>query len=83
MEGSIPGISCNAALFTAINKDTTELYHELVPFNAALAQEMSDRAVFILRAVESGETMPRVSADPNYYECRFCAYRHRCWEVAA
>lgn len=83
MEGSIPGISCNPALFTAINKDTAELYHELVPFNAALAQEVSDRAVFILRAVESGETMPRISADPDYFECRFCAYRHHCREGAA
>jgi CRISPR/Cas system-associated exonuclease Cas4 (RecB family) len=83
MEGTIPCISRNPALFTAINKDTAELYHELVPFNAALAQEISDRAVFILRAVESGETMPRVSADPDYFECRFCAYRNRCWEVAA
>lgn len=80
MESAIPGICRNPALFTAINKDTAELYHELVPFNAALAQEISDRAVFILRATESGETMPRVTADPEYFECRFCSYRKRCWE---
>jgi hypothetical protein len=53
MEGSIPGISKNPALFTAINKDTAEIYHELVPFDAALAQEASDRAVNLIRATES------------------------------
>ncbi|HHK74729.1 MAG TPA: hypothetical protein ENJ57_06155, partial [Rhizobiales bacterium] len=44
MEPVVPGISANPALFTAINKDTAELYHELVPFDAALAQAMSDKA---------------------------------------
>ena len=37
MEGTIPGISTNPALFTAINKDTAELHHELVPFDAGFA----------------------------------------------
>ncbi|MBL8421430.1 MAG: hypothetical protein JNK92_12430, partial [Dechloromonas sp.] len=32
MEYSIPGISDHPALFTAINKDTQELWFELVPF---------------------------------------------------
>ena len=50
MEASVPGISTNLALFTAVNKDTTELYHELVPFDAALARRMSDKAVRVIRA---------------------------------
>ncbi len=83
MEGSVAGISRNAALFTAINKDTAEIYHELVPFDAATAQKASDRAVMILRATETGEVMPRVTADPEYFECRFCSYRQRCWEGEA
>lgn len=45
MEGTVEGISRNPALFTAINKDTQELWFELVPFDAGLAQKMSDRAV--------------------------------------
>jgi len=80
MEGSVAGISRNAALFTAINKDTAEIHHELVPFDAATAQTASDRAVMILRATETGEMMPRITADPEYFECRFCSYRLRCWE---
>ena len=55
MDASVPGLAANPALFTAINKDTAELHHELVPFNAELAQRMSDRAVRILRATDAGE----------------------------
>ncbi len=83
MEGSVLGISKNPALFTAINKDTAELYFELVPFDASLAQKVSDRAVTILKAADSGELLPRHTADPEHFECRFCAYRNRCWEVPA
>ena len=83
MEGSVPGISKNPALFTAINKDTAELHFELVPFDASLAQKVSDRAVTILKAAEAGELLPRHTADPEHFECRFCGYRNRCWEVPA
>lgn len=84
MEGSVPGtgapgISRNPALFTAVNKDTSEIYHELVPFDAALAQEASDRGVNILRATQAEETLPRISVDPDYFECRFCDWKDRCW----
>ena len=40
----------NPALFTALNRDTMELYSELVPFDPSLAQTMSDRAVEVVRA---------------------------------
>ena len=79
MEPSVPGISEAPALFTAINKDTAELYHELVPFDAALAQRMSDRAVRILQATDAGELLPRIAQSRDFYECRFCSYADRCW----
>jgi hypothetical protein len=84
MEKSVPGISQNPALFTAVNKDTAEIYHELVPFDAALAQEASDRGVNILQATRVGETgqefLPRISLDPDHFECRFCDWKERCWQ---
>ncbi len=79
MEPSVPGISEAPALFTAINKDTAELYHELVPFDAALAQRMSDRAVRILQATDAGDLLPRVAKSRDFFECRFCSYADRCW----
>jgi hypothetical protein len=79
MEATVPGISTNPALFTSVNKDTSEIYHELVAFDAALAQEASDRGVNILRATVAGETLPRISLDPDFFECRFCDWKDKCW----
>ena len=79
MEAIVPDISTNPALFTAVNKDTSEIYHEHVPFDAALAQEASDRGVNILRATEAGETLPRISNDSGHFECRFCDWKEQCW----
>ena len=79
MEASVPGISAAPALFTAINKDTAELHHELVPFDPDLAQRMSDRAVRILQATDAGELLPRIARDRDFFECRMCPWADRCW----
>ena len=83
MEATVPGISAAPALFTAINKDTAELHHELVAFDADLAQRMSDRAVRILQATDAGELLPRVATASDFFECRFCAWAERCWRLPA
>ena len=71
-----------AALFTALNKDTQELHHEIVAFDARAAQAMSDKAVDVIRAAESGHLPPRIAASPDFYLCRWCAYAQRCWDGA-
>ncbi len=81
MDASVPGLAANPALFTAINKDTAELHHELVPFNTELAQRMSDRAVRVLSATDAGELLPRIARDRDHFECRMCAYANRCWSL--
>jgi len=73
------GLTDHPAVFTAINKDTCELWHELVPFNGALAQACSDKAVRILQACDAGEWLPRVAADPDHFECMWCDWKQRCW----
>ena len=83
MDATVPGVGDHPALFTAINKDTAELHHELVPFDAALAQRMSDRAVRVLRASDAGDLLPRIAAQPDFYECRFCPWAKRCWAQPA
>ena len=83
MDASVPGVADNPALFTAINKDTAELHHELVPFNAELAQRMSDRAVRILVATDAGELLPRIATQADHFECRFCPWAKRCWAQPA
>ena len=67
------------ANFTAVNADTMEIYTEVVPFDAALAQRMSDRALTVISATEAGELLPRAFHDPTHFECRMCAWQDRCW----
>ena len=67
------------AIFTAVNADTMEIYAELIPFDAALAQRMSDRAVRVITATEAQEQLPRAYLDPTHFECKFCSYAERCW----
>lgn len=79
----------NPALFTALNRDTMELHAELVPFDARLAQEMSDRAVTVVQASAASEWLPRMATEPSAVVCRGgmaggkwhapCAWAERCW----
>tara|TARA_R110000751_G_scaffold257756_1_gene357171 strand:+ start:191 stop:925 length:735 start_codon:yes stop_codon:yes gene_type:complete len=69
----------NPAVFTVRNNDTQLLHFELVPFNAALAQQMSDRAVKIIKATDAGEQLPRAMQSKAHFECKWCSYTERCW----
>jgi hypothetical protein len=69
------------AIFTATNADTLERLHLLLPFEAARAQEWSDRAVTVIRTTSSGELLPRDFDDPEDWRCRMCGHRERCWSL--
>lgn len=75
-------LQLSSCLFTALNKDTEELWHEAVPLDLAEAQRQSDRAVDVLRAVGCNELPPRFAAHADFYLCRFCPYAARCWRDA-
>jgi hypothetical protein len=79
MESAVEGISRNPALFVAVNKDNQELLLELLPFDAALAQRMSDRAIKVITATEADELLPRGYVDATHFECRMCSWQDRCW----
>lgn len=74
-------LSEHAALFTAMNADTMEIYDESVAFESDKTQELSDRAVTVIRACEAGELLSRCTADEDSFSCRFCSYRIRCWRA--
>jgi hypothetical protein len=69
----------NPALFTALNADTCERLHLLVPFNAERAQAWSDRAVSIIEATRAGELLPRFTDDDGDWHCKMCGHRECCW----
>jgi len=66
-------------LFTVLNKNTSQIYYELVPFNKSLAQEMSDKAVNILEATKAKEVLPRVAFSKDFFDCKWCEFQDRCW----
>ena len=70
----------NPALFTALNADTCERLHLLVPFDAGRAQTWSDRAVSIIAATRAGELLPRHTEDPTDWRCKACSHFKRCWD---
>lgn len=69
----------NPALFTALNSDTCELLHILVPFEPETAQAWSDRAVRIVEATMAHELLPRVAEKPDDWRCKMCSHKDRCW----
>ena len=75
-------LAVERTLFVALDKDTQALRHELVSFDPAAAQALSDKAVAVIRAVEARELLPRVSDDPDFFICTFCPYRVRCHALA-
>lgn len=71
-----------AFLFTAINRDTGEVHTELVTFEGTAAQKLSDRAVRIVQSAVP-EELPRCTADPTDYRCKWCDYHATCWKTPA
>lgn len=69
----------NPALFSVVNADTCERLHFLVPFDAQLAQAISDRAVAVIEATRAGELLPRVTENMGDWRCKMCSHRERCW----
>lgn len=67
-------------LFTALNKDSSELYFEVIPFDSEAAQRYSDRAVQIIKATENNEQMPCISSDSSFYKCKICEFRKQRWK---
>ena len=65
-------------LFVALNKDTSDLYFEMIAFDAEAAQKYSDRAAQIVNASEANELFPCISNDPSFYLCKMCGFRDQC-----
>lgn len=71
----------NDALFIMMNKDTQDMYYELVPHNPAHAERLVDKAADILDAIDGETLMPRAYVDKNNIGCKFCDFRDRCWDI--
>jgi hypothetical protein len=70
-------LGLDACLFSALNKNTCEIYHEIAAFDLAEAQRLVDRAVRIAR----GWLPPRIGLEPARY-CDYCKFKTACWGLA-
>lgn len=68
----------NPALFQATNMDTMEIYFDWVDYDINLAQKMTDRAADIIADTRAGHLRPRISSNPDYFECKWCKWRNGC-----
>jgi hypothetical protein len=73
------GADEHPAIFTAVNADTCERLHLLVPYDAERAQTWTQRAEIIIQATRAGELLPRFTDDQDHWRCRLCGHRARCW----
>lgn len=65
------------ALFTSINRDTGEIYYEVVKYNEAHAQAALDRGYNVVTAT-SAVQLSRIATDYNHFVCKFCPYSGQC-----
>ena len=75
-------LELDRCLFVALNKDASDLYFEIIPFDPGMAQKYSDRAVQIIKATENNELLPCVSGDSSFFLCKMCGFRDHCWKAA-
>ncbi len=69
-------------LFSMLNLNTMKYYWELISFDRAKAQELTDRAVRVMQS-QVPEELPRITNDPANFKCKFCDFQERCWEPPA
>lgn len=73
-------LDLNHCLFTALNKNTSELYIEIIDFDKLVAQTFSDRGVRILKAIEDNKLLPRLAKDTTFFKCKACSFYETCWK---
>jgi hypothetical protein len=69
----------NPALVSVVNADDCTLVHFSLPYDAALAELWTERAIEIIAVTRRGELLPRAYDSPDDWRCRMCSHRERCW----
>ncbi len=64
-----------AALYVAVNKNTDDLYAEIVPLNTAMAEQFIERGE---KLVWMEEPPAKLNNSPGFFKCRFCDHRPVC-----
>ena len=65
-------------LYVAQNKNTDEIYSEIIQFNSDTAKRYFDRSAMI---IDSIEPPPRIGKTPGHFGCKFCDHIGACHRV--
>lgn len=65
------------ALYLAVNKNTDEIYAEIIPYDEANAEAFFRRAGLIIWADEPPARI--TGASPGWFACKFCDEHEVCW----
>lgn len=68
------------AVYLSVNKDTDELYCEVVPIDRAFANDLLLKAELI---ISTREAPPKINDDPTWYQCKYCDFVQQCHHNAA
>lgn len=63
------------AFYLAVNKDTDALYQERIRYDAEAALRLMAKAA---RIIAAAQPPARISADPAWFQCRFCDHKDAC-----
>jgi hypothetical protein len=69
------GYNLPASLYLAVNKNTDDIYGEIITFDLEQYTKFYERAGKIINATEPP---PKISENPGWYKCRFCEHRPLC-----
>lgn len=70
------GFNLKYALYVTVNKNTDEIYYELVPISQEKGYEQIVRASQI---IQSEEAPPRMAEDATFYGCKSCNAYNVCY----
>jgi len=77
MQGYMHGVSAHRALYVAICKDDDRIYTERVRYD----REFAEKAITRAQRIALADRMPEpLSADPSWYQCKFCPAYKLCHE---
>lgn len=63
------------SLYMVVNKDTDELYAEIIQFDQANADQYRNRAGEVIFTTDP---LPRISNQPTFWKCKFCDEKPVC-----
>jgi len=67
---------CDYGLYLVVNKNTDELFCDIIPIERAKASALREKAEYVTMADKPPE---RITNKPTAFACKFCHARDVCW----